>query len=475
MTTSVPQPVFGDKGFVPPTEAEILDARSADINSAFGNKLNMSPATPQGQLATSDTAIIGFINDMFAYFCNMVDPAFSSGRMQDAIARIYFIERIPSKPTTLQIACVGANGLTIPVGAKIVDGAGNLYSCTAAGTIGGSGVITLPFDCDLPGPTAIPASDGVAIYDSIGGWDTVSCAGGVVGRNVERRDEFEARRSLSVAKNAMGHLAAIRGAVLAVNDVLDAFVTENPGTTVLTVKGFSIAPNSIYVCVAGGLAADVARAIWTKKAPGCGYNGDTTATVQDESSGYTPPYPSYQVSFQTAKQVPVVFDVEMVDSPAVPSDAQDQVAAAIVGAMNGEDGGERATIAHDILASRFYCAIAALGGWAKVRSIKIGAETSAPARFTGSMSGSTLTVTAVAAGALAVGQTIKDSAGNVLAGTFIASLGTGSGGIGTYNISKAQSVSSAAMCGIVADQDDVTINLDQIATAFADDVRLALS
>lgn len=476
MATSVPQPTFGEKGFVAPSEAEILDARSADINDAFGGDLNMSPATPQGQMAASDTAIIGFVNDLFALFSNLVDPAFSFGRMQDAIARIYFIERIPSKPTTLQIACTGANGVTIPVGAKVIDGAGNIYACTAAGRIGGLGVITLPFDCTLPGPTPIPASDGVSIYDSIGGWDSVACAGGVVGRDVERRDEFEQRRSLSVAKNAMGHLSAIRGAVLAVDDVLDAFVTENPDNTNLTVKGVTIGPNALFVCVAGGQSADIARAIWTKKAPGCGYTGDTTVAVLDTASGYVPPYPSYQVSFQVAKQVPIVFTVSIVDAPSVPADAQAQVAAAISGAMNGEDGGERATIAHDVLASRFYCAVGALGAWAKVRSIKIGGTPTAKDTFTGAISGSTLTVSAAAPGAtIGVGDTIKDAAGEVLAGTKITALGSGSGGVGTYTVSKSQSVASRTLYSIVADQDLVTINLDQIATAFADDVELEVS
>lgn len=52
------------------------------------------------------------------------------------------------------------------------------------------------------------------------------------------------------------------------------------------------------------------------------------------------------------------------------------------------------------------------------------------ASFTGTISGTTLTVSAVSAGALAVGQLI--SGAGVTAGQTIASLGTGTGGIGTY-------------------------------------------
>lgn len=65
------------------------------------------------------------------------------------------------------------------------------------------------------------------------------------------------------------------------------------------------------------------------------------------------------------------------------------------------------------------------------------------ATFTGSISGTTLTVTAISAGAVAVGQTI--SGAGVLAGTAITSLGTGIGGntigaLGTYSVNNSQTV-----------------------------------
>jgi len=60
-------------------------------------------------------------------------------------------------------------------------------------------------------------------------------------------------------------------------------------------------------------------------------------------------------------------------------------------------------------------------------------------QFTGAISGTTLTVSAVASGALAVGDTITDNlttGGSVQPGTRITALGTGTGNIGTYTVSK---------------------------------------
>ena len=79
--------------------------------------------------------------------------------------------------------------------------------------------------------------------------------------------------------------------MLNVAGVLDAYVTENPSATPATIGGVTLVANSLYVAVTGGTAIDVATAIWSKKAPGCAYNGNTTVVVQDTSSGYSPPYP----------------------------------------------------------------------------------------------------------------------------------------------------------------------------------------
>ena len=65
---------------------------------------NVNPAleTPQGQLASSFTAITGNANDTFVSMANQFDPAFAAGRFQDAIGRIYFIDRNPAPPTVWQ-------------------------------------------------------------------------------------------------------------------------------------------------------------------------------------------------------------------------------------------------------------------------------------------------------------------------------------------------------------------------------------
>jgi hypothetical protein len=63
--------------------------------------------------------------------------------------------------------------------------------------------------------------------------------------------------------------------------------------------------------------------------------------------------------------------------------------------------------------------------------------------LTGSISGTTLTVTATPSGALGPGQTISGS--GVASGTQITAFGTGTGGAGTYTVNDSQTVASEAM------------------------------
>ncbi len=62
---------------------------------------------------------------------------------------------------------------------------------------------------------------------------------------------------------------------------------------------------------------------------------------------------------------------------------------------------------------------------------------------TGAIAGTTLTVSAVADGALAIGQVISGT--GITAGTRITALGTGTGGVGTYTVSVSQTAASGTV------------------------------
>jgi hypothetical protein len=90
----------------------------------------------------------------------------------------------------------------------------------------------------------------------------------------------------------------------------------------------------------------------------------------------------------------------------------------------------------------------AVTAWAASTVIAAGAirrQTGANANFTASRSGTTLTVSAISAGTIVLGQSIRTGAG-VSMGT-VTALGTGTGGTGTYTVSGSGTVASTSMTG----------------------------
>jgi hypothetical protein len=405
MPTNVPSPQFGVSGFVAPSGGAVLAGYQADINAAFTTSFNFNLNTPQGQLSSSTAAIISNNYALYCLYTQLIDPAYSFGRYQDAIGRYYFLTRNPSEPTALQVACNGAQGVIIPVNALVVDTTGNLYSCTGAGTIPSGGSITLEFACTVPGPTAVPSSNAISIFQAIPGWDSVTIVTGAQGVNEETRAAFEIRRQDSVAGNSLGPIGAIIGAVAKVKGVLDYYGYNNNTSGTVVVGGVSITAYSIYICVSGGTDADVGAAIFSKKGAGAPMVGSTSLTVYDDNPLYASPIP-YTIKFQRPTALQVLFAVILASGPAVPSNAVLLVQAALIAAFAGD---------------------------------------TLQASFTGSITGTTLTVSAVASGTLNVGQQILDSTGDVLVNTIIIGFGTGTGGLGTYAVSLPQTVASEAM------------------------------
>ena len=361
--SAVPAIQWSATGLVIPTAAAVLAGVQADINTAFGGNLNFTnPQTPQAQLATSWAANINAANAALAYFVNNINPDVASGFMQDAVGRIYFLDRNPGLPTVVECVCVGAVGTVIPVGATAQDTSGNLYTCTTAGTIGSSGNITLPFQNIVLGPIACPANTLTAIYQQIPGWDTINNPiDGVVGAYVESQAAFALRRAASVAANSQGSLQSIYGAVFGVANVIDVYCYENDtsATVMVGATNYSILPNSIYVGVSGGASADIANAIWTKKSPGCNMNGNTTVTVYD-SVNYQEPYPSYTITYNTLTDTPIKFAVQIKNQSSLPANITTLVQNAIIAQFTGANGSPRARAGAYLLASQYYAPIIAI-------------------------------------------------------------------------------------------------------------------
>lgn len=369
-------------GMTAPDTAAIRDLVEGDWINAFNSgdgspALDTEAATPAGQCIDAETAYLAQANADLLFLCNQFNPLVAEGIWQDAIAKIYFINRKTSLPTTVTCQVTGLAGTVIPVGALIQDDDGIQYECTAETAIGNDGTASVPFQCTQTGPIECSAGTLNSIVTVIPGWDSVeNAADGVTGRLVESQVDFENRRYDSVAKNAHGSAAALQGALADVEGVIDCRVLENVANTTVTKNGVSIDGHSVAICIYGGSDDDIAETIYLKKSGGCGTTGNTeiSYTATDFSNAVY----DYEIVRPTETNVKIVVTIS--DSETLPSDVETLIKNAVVGDFLGEDknsGNTRVGLASTVYASRFSVAIIKTAGIKTLESITIALGTGA--------------------------------------------------------------------------------------------------
>lgn len=359
VTTAVPAVTITDTGLAIPDELDILNGRLSDLDTSMGGGMSTSLTTPQGQIAMSDTAIIAAKNDSLAWLVNQVNPDYASGRMQDGIARIYFIDRIAATGTIVTATVSGLQGTVIPANSIAQDDRGYLYYSLGQTVIPSSGSIDVLFQNQATGPISCPIGSLNTIYRAVIGWSSITnLTAGVPGNDVEGRANFEYRRRQSVAKNASNTLGAIYAAVLSVDGVSDAYVTDNKTAAVVNkgVTNYPVAANSFYVAAYGGLAEDIGNAINNSAPPGVNMNGSTSIVIQDREN-YVYPYPEYTIRWVTPTAISVYFKVQLQANDSLSSNIDALVQASIIASFNGDDGGTRARIGSRIFAGRYYAGV----------------------------------------------------------------------------------------------------------------------
>lgn len=366
--TSVPDVTITENGISVPEVADILSGRLTDMfnalstNATEGVEPSVALSSPQGQIAMSDAEIVAQVYDKLLVLFSQINPDYSSGRFQDGIGRIYFMDRIASSGTVVTATVTGKVGTIIPAGSTAIDTAGYIYATTDAVTIPASGSINVNFTNQTGGP--IPVSPGAlnTIYRNVDGWDAVyNASAGVPGTDVESRIAFEARRKESVYRGSRNQDGSVRSSLLATTGVLDAYVWSNrtDNTVNKGVTKYPVKPHSIYIGVYGGASEDIAEAIFGTYNPGANLNGNITFMVYDKS--YDAPYPEYLMQWNAVTPKNIYVRVELDKSLNPPSDITEQVSQVIADSINGlVDGIQKARIGATISASRFYAPVIAI-------------------------------------------------------------------------------------------------------------------
>ncbi|MCX5794965.1 MAG: baseplate J/gp47 family protein [Elusimicrobia bacterium] len=161
---------------------------------------------------------------------------------------------------------------------KVSDEAGNQFQLVASHTFSAAGSASLAFRAVNIGQvltTPNTITNQITTTLGVTAVNNPDTSGDVPGTDEETDAQLKARRGKSFSLAATGPADAIRAAILDMDDVSDAAVIEND--TGDPVNG--VPAHSIWCIVTGGTEADIAQAIYSKKAPGCGMKGSVTHDI----------------------------------------------------------------------------------------------------------------------------------------------------------------------------------------------------
>lgn len=345
-----------ERGLQVPETDKILAFVQEEFKKVFGNDINLDPSSPQGQLITSLAAMIVTKNTELLKLANQFNPLTAQGAFQDALGKIYFLDRKVAQPTIVLCECKGLIGTVIPANAIVESADGVRFYSSGERVIDETQNILVEFICERSGEIQVSPHSVNRIITVVPGWDTVDNPNaGVTGRLQETQGEFERRRYASVAKNSHGTVAAIYGSLADIDGVIDLVVLENRTNEPVTLAGVTIDGHSVYISIFGGKDEDIARVIYHKIDCGCGTTGNVNVTHIAKDFGNA----VYVYQINRPAELPVYINVKIKKTKSTPATVADDIKKAVLANFSGTDSpsGVRVKMGETLYASRFYCAI----------------------------------------------------------------------------------------------------------------------
>lgn len=360
-------------GLLAPDTDIVLSFVQEEFKKAFGNDINLDPASPQGQLITSLAAMLVTKNTEFLKLANQFNPLTAQGIFQEALGRIYFLQRKIAQPTVVFCACKGLAGTVIPENALVESVDGVRFYSSGSHVIGTDKSVTIEFLCTEKGAVEVKAHAVQKIVTVIPGWDSVDNENaGISGRIEETQAEFERRRFASVAKNAHGTVASLYGALADIEEVIDLVVLENRGNEPIEEAGVTILGHSVYISIVGGTDSEIANVIYHKLGCGCGTTGNVKIThiAEDFHNAV------YKYRINRPQELDLYINVTIKQTETTPATVVEDVQNAILQSFEGLDSpsASRVKMAENLYVSRFYPAILAQGVQ-EILSIEISQDT----------------------------------------------------------------------------------------------------
>ena len=335
----------------------LLTEVNSAVKSIFGENLNVSPESPDGQIngsiAESNANLWEIANASFDSF----NPSAATGVALSNLVQLNGITRFAATFSSSLVAVVGSQGTVIPAGSLIsTSDTGDQFATDIEVTIPVGGTINVLAFALVTGPINALSGTLTIIDSPVTGWDTVNNASdAILGGNEETDAELRVRREQSVARDAQAIVDAIFAEVRAIPSVSEVVVLENDTNVGPDANG--LPAHSVHVIAVGGSDQDIGEAIFLKKTLGATSFGTTTVQVGD---GQGIPH---DISFSRPTVIPIFIVVNLTTFSGYPADGDGQIKQAIVDYAEGNlVVGRGFFLGNDVIHSEIYTPINSIAG-----------------------------------------------------------------------------------------------------------------
>ena len=277
---------LGSTGWVPKTVNELRQEAEETIRTALGDDVDVSAESVFGPLIAALATKLGELWELVGSVYNARVPAGASGAALEALCELApGIERRAATKGTVTLSVTLNAGVTLPTGsrASVSGEPSNAWVTTedVTNSTGSPATVSVAAEALDAGRTPANAGTITAIATPVTGWTAVTnAADATPGLEIETDAELRLRREQRLQRAGSSPLEAIAAQVAEVDGVTQAIAWEN--ATDYT-DAFGRPPHSVEVMVLGGLAADIARAIWAAKAAGIQtYGTESVVTFADD-------------------------------------------------------------------------------------------------------------------------------------------------------------------------------------------------
>lgn len=300
---------YTDNGVIIPDTADVQETVQEEFKAALGTDLSLEESTPQGRLIDVETTARQNTIRFNAQIVNVLVNIYSaSGTVLDAWGANFDKYRKDATVSTVPVTVTGAPGTVIPANSQAIADDGIIWQALNEIIIDETGEAKGVFYCSQTGVISLEAGALRTIVAStttgIVGWETiVNTSVAEIGSDLESDTSFRERiiNGLFSGSALFGNYASV---CYDIDGVKDVYTYDNPKGKPLQLDDISIPPHSVYVCVDGGNAEDIAYAIYGVKSAGCGWCGNTTVTVIDKEYNTTNTV-IFQIPSETALKIVV--------------------------------------------------------------------------------------------------------------------------------------------------------------------------